>query len=610
MEINSINVNPLSLNWNYKTGSCATLLVALSAIGVVAGIFALAGTNNLAFMANFPSLGTNGSVALLGGSCCGLALGIIWSFSLLHNRHKKGKIPQEGQGIPKAPDPSEPSPQISPQNLPAALPTPNVQGPSSSSSLQSSQGSSTEDVPEAVLPPLPAAPLPIPADLEPFLEAIKTALLDPEHGTWGKGHEYHLLLLRCGVHSHAFLRELKEQGALTPEAIENSENWEQVKQKLAKLFAQTAAYVADKPRLRWLHGTRSPTLIGIDRVAREDFSEGRHLLVPTGTLVAHNIVPLTGELCMGIGQNGGNQQNLSGVRATHVESAARYANSVDFCFNPEYEKKFIEDFVEKHAFLGVVRLKIAVLRLLLSPETTREEKEWIKGKLDEILLTAEYSKEVVSTWKQYAHLLGTPFRAEESEEEQQPPLGEAVGVPRSSGPAIWGIIIDKNESAGRFHLLLENGATKWIPFNDCKKPAPTLPHPEIVASQETLSSLEQRINPRQVLRELRDLCDSAEPWILSEEEKSYLTDSFPILLGTRKLQKERYLRGFRSDVAGERVVRGSVALEEDVTSAFTKKKDLPRLGRWLEQRSLAIYPMTISAAYFLAAYGLYQSQTA
>lgn len=93
-----------------------------------------------------------------------------------------------------------------------------------------------------------------------------------------------------------------------------------------------------KKSINWLHGTRSPAM---QLMLAKD-----QTLHPTGKLLQHKIIPLTGELGIGITGSGINQNNISGTSVSQrgTAIAIRYAEDFRASAIEEWEKVSLKQF--------------------------------------------------------------------------------------------------------------------------------------------------------------------------------------------------------------------------------------------------------------------------
>lgn len=124
--------------------------------------------------------------------------------------------------------------------------------------------------------------------------------------------------------------------------------------------------------------------------------------------------------------------------------------------------------------------------------------------------------------------------------------------------------------------------------------------------QNIKEHLENRIKPQLPLAQLGEfelilkMFDEVQPLNLAEADRENLESYFPIIWGAR-IANEQFKR-VRSDIAGEKVIQKPLPLgeEEGVTTAFVKKRDLPRIRQWLEERQLRVVPLSVGALYYLS----------
>ena len=147
--------------------------------------------------------------------------------------------------------------------------------------------------------------------------------------------------------------------------------WKTLRAKVRK-WAAEIYQPGEASSLQWATGTRSMTLIGMDRIAKTQLTPVPALVHPK-ELVNWNVVPLTGELCNGILDNAVNTRSISGVYFSKIQLAYEYANRNYYIFNQEDELNYIVNFIP--GAFPLLRLKIAVLRLIHSGANTLKQAE-------------------------------------------------------------------------------------------------------------------------------------------------------------------------------------------------------------------------------------------
>lgn len=120
---------------------------------------------------------------------------------------------------------------------------------------------------------------------------------------------------------------LKPFGSITallePKTDENLQQREVFLERLVSGSEQVRCSEALKKKpISWLHGTRSPALAVMMATDKT--------MHPTGQLLEHNVIPLTGELGIGITGSGVNRENISGTSISRLGAETTVSYASDF----------------------------------------------------------------------------------------------------------------------------------------------------------------------------------------------------------------------------------------------------------------------------------------
>ena len=96
--------------------------------------------------------------------------------------------------------------------------------------------------------------------------------------------------------------------------------------------------------------------------------------------------------------------------------------------------------------------------------------------------------------------------------------------------------------------------------------------------------IEQYIQKTASTRSILDLFDTEQALELSEQEHSFLTNSFPLIWGTTS--KKLLFSPVRSDIHGEYAYKGVLKLGEDINVVFTEQAKVPLISQWLHEHKL------------------------
>ncbi|MCC5832373.1 MAG: hypothetical protein JJU12_04950 [Chlamydiales bacterium] len=371
------------------------------------------------------------------------------------------------------------------------------------------------------------------------------------------------------------------------------ENWEKIAKKIRQSATKAYPFLQNHSPIKWATGTRSPCLIGMSQLEEP-------ALVPTGILVDKNIVPLTGELFMGIGWHGINRHHLSGCSFEFYNNALRYAHSN--ILMPQEKMQNELDIIKAYPdHYSLLRIKIAVFRLLklgASEETIKEAKEHLERCKNELTPNS------TTLWEKYIPLIGEEVKVKGERRDNLPP-GTVVSVKGSTGHTTYGIIL--NEDEAEYYVVCHlTGSTKWI----SKEAAETFEKDRLDEALRDLGNVKasdpaqvrkfkEILSKREFLEDILSLFEQVKP-IDSEQESRYLSNSFPIVwASTSELQ----FRPVSSGIKGEVAVEGALRLGEEINVAFTKAKKKDELEAWLSSHSLSSSVKVMSfgtALYFQA----------
>ena len=208
--------------------------------------------------------------------------------------------------------------------------------------------------------------------------------------------------------------------------------WEKLKEKLRKHHVNAKLLVTPT----WVTGTQSPALIGIAEVANTALSSGRPALVPTGILLNHRIVPLTGEL--GLGFFGVNNSSLSGAIIREASTAVDYAKGDYLTDFKQVDTQISLNYILKSNNYSSFRmLKVHLLRYL-KLRSSNDDLEKITEKIKNLLSMEQPSN--IEKKTQYQELLDlvqnvNPYQLDKT----------SYDFLTSRFPIVWGAQIDNQE---------------------------------------------------------------------------------------------------------------------------------------------------------------------
>lgn len=394
----------------------------------------------------------------------------------------------------------------------------------------------------------------------------------------------------------------------------DKEGWKRLRKIIFEASVEGRELVKQKKEIKWITGSKSSSLIGISRAAKTALTD-KPALVPTGLLIKHHIVPLSGEVGYGSGRFGVNQKSLSGMCLIGLNVCFEYASSTSFTFNAKKEEEIIKDFIipskflinnfqYASAFTELERLKIAILRLKLTGLYTSEIDQRVQQ------IKKEFSQQIVnanknnSIWKEYAFLIGqditnrNEFKAGHNNIYH---AGEVVGVilnfyeEKLNGERRLikqeqriGVITEINE--GRVQIKCDQDPTSRcvtstdmifkLSEKELKKELNEKSLTSLKTQEEIISILEPSCVSlaEQAIEALNEMA-TLEPWKSTDKEREMLDNPYPIVWGSFNLEPESYFQG----VSGEKIVTGTPILGKDIQIAFTSKEHVEDLQKVLDE---------------------------
>jgi hypothetical protein len=373
---------------------------------------------------------------------------------------------------------------------------------------------------------------------------------------------------------------------------------EKLRAKVKKWVSQVYSLQKTCVEIVWVTGTRSPMLVGMVSAVKKGLCI-KPALVPTGQLAAWNIVPMTGELAWGVTANCVNQAAISGAPFGCCEVAYKYAQNQSFAFNTDTELKFILALEAKSVARWLLRLKIAVLRLIHSgadPSILLQARKHI----EESILPK--MRPVPTGWETLARLVGEEtknYSTDPANNIEHPlPKGTLVGVKRSDKTIRMAQIYSYDPKKDSYALVVDHEGTRKdaqidkIQFYNQEtlrlqaQKAPQLGNSAFKMIQSIISDDDEH---REDIDSILELFESEKKVQLSEKEKTYLDDSFPLIWGlTESVIENRSLNFSRVHSAvPELSYKGVLELGSEIQVAFTKKSKVEELSQWLREQTVS-----------------------
>lgn len=336
-------------------------------------------------------------------------------------------------------------------------------------------------------------------------------------------------------------------------------------------------------------------------------------LIPTGQLILHKIVPLSGELDKGVGVTGVNLNFLSGMKLEGLSTCLSYAENPSFKFDPDEALSIALNSTDFN------HLQIAILRLLITgshPEAYDEIKKNIRSRLEKMPDSFPLNDE----WQKFGYLLESRVNIAKEEldkyreslftEQEVEIQCEVKGqfttelvypeIERGKVVARWnqdkkeyeyGIVGPKyywNEYHWEYKIIQnKKGEMKMAKF-----PIPLdlqEMKPKELDLQEAALIGEQLKTTKERLQDLLKLFDTIKPIKFSSEELQAILEPFPIVWASMTLTPLEILNGVIGErLACEHLVYGKALLTDDIQVVFTNKENQAKLKSLLKDQNVSV----------------------
>lgn len=351
-------------------------------------------------------------------------------------------------------------------------------------------------------------------------------------------------------------------------------DWKETKRALWQGLQEARQTDLKADTLTWLTGTNSPSIPLIKEVAKRNIV-ARPSLVPSGILLENDIIPLSGELFVGIEPSGVNIKNLSGVLISGIETAVLYATRSNCLFNRDHSIERIFSLNPYSNWMVLKSAQVSLHRLLML-----EADEDLRARLQTHIQTvASNYLDIDPEWK------SNIFYAGMSAPEGLGHCPEANEIISAGTMVVFeGCIYPV------YSLSMEDGILQGFISNTNGYCLAKIPKEELrILSKTDLAQLQKPEKPNKALKkQMRDsisyveygrkfnekmlaLFDRVKP--IDFEEIDLIEEPFPIVWGSQTLNPTPFYGG----CDGEQTVEGVVPMGEEIQWAFTRECRTKRL---------------------------------
>lgn len=381
-------------------------------------------------------------------------------------------------------------------------------------------------------------------------------------------------------------------------------HWEIVREKMWNAWMECRAFLKEDKKITFITGSQSPALPIIKRVPEKAPSLcSKPALVPTGLLIQHKLVPLVGELNMGVLDNGVNQNKLSGMTFGGLSVCVDYSQAKSFTFNPDEERETVFGTKEDNLFLMISRLRIAVLRLLKMDEIDTEEVESMQAHIEALRDSQPESTPTTQDWKEYGGVIGHLFTPKAQPKSSDPlQRGQIVAVPiAGSNLPKYGVIQQIFPDGSCKVILEKDGFYMSVKKEDIQVIEPDFLGEETknypLLTERQIETIERKLKDmRERLEEIKDLFFNVRKGSFSNQSMVMIREPFPLIWASTTLKPELYSNGLQ----GEHVYEGVAAMGDDIQIVFTNSEKINTLEERVKEWGVKVF--SFEAAFFIFGY--------
>lgn len=402
--------------------------------------------------------------------------------------------------------------------------------------------------------------------------------------------------------------QLEDVETLAKEYRYKQENW-QKKWKTIRQAMWTASLEADVffkegKKITFLTGSKSsslPLILMIPKLAT--LLSSRPALIPTGQLLDHNIVPLSGELTWGIQHESGiNRHHLSGMELSGLDVCLGYARKEGFAFNPSEDLELI--FKQTIDNYSLIQLKLRLLRLLLTGQKANQY-EAIKIHLAKLKQAFSVFKlSLNENWKEQANIVGQVcdeprllLNANQTVKRGQIVVIQ-VKIGCCSSQWLHGMVL-KQESKDKYRILTDltmgtsfvcsSDEIYLVPESNLKKYFGVLSLEKQHLIEKKMQSLDEQV------AHIEHLFDSVKPISFTNEDWKLIHSPFPIVWASVTMKNTE--KHVSSMIKNEKCFEGIAILGHDVQFVFTDRDHVKQLESIVSKYDVRV--LSFEAAYYI-----------
>lgn len=341
-------------------------------------------------------------------------------------------------------------------------------------------------------------------------------------------------------------------------------------------------------KVTWLSGGCSSACPVILHVRPGDhFAPDLPALVSTMWLLNHFKAPLTGELS-------NYADTISGVVLDSAAIALQYTDK-GFAFDPDKEIQAIYENVPASPKFDPIRLKISIMRLILT-DSKKERWSELNAHLQTQVLPMLAMSQASNRWLNNTRLVDVPVLPEcQKKQRTYFERGDLVGIKSTKDNVErFYMVLEHNRNDNTYNVIYNRqGHSGWVKAEEItfyeQHTIPVLPPLAVPRRYEEQLPEHFKYAKYSHHHHLHTLFTQVRPLDLSVDELECIKNPFPVVWGSTTLQgKPVYTQESQTGFPGERVLDKPAWIEQDIQYVFVPKEKIPLVKRLFDRWNIEV----------------------
>jgi hypothetical protein len=316
------------------------------------------------------------------------------------------------------------------------------------------------------------------------------------------------------------------------------------------------------------------------------FAPNLPALVSTMWLLNHFKAPLTGELSY-------YADTISGVVLEGAAIALQYTDK-GFAFDPDKEIQAIYGNVPANSKFDPIRLKISIMRLIL---TGSKKERWseLNAHLQTQVLPMLVRSQASNRWLNNTRLVDVQVSPEcQKKQRAYFERGDLVGIKSiKDNVERFYMVLEHNRNDNTYHVVYNReGHSGWVKAEEItfyeQHTISALPPLDVRRYEEQLPE-HFKYAKYSHYHHLSTLFTQVQPLDLSVDELECINNPFPVIWGSTTLQgKPVYTQESQTGLPGERVLDKPAWIGQDIQYVFVPKEKIPLVKRLFDRWNIEV----------------------